>query len=55
MNPSQTLAPGYKAPPLSLLAMEPVRALFDFCASRLASQPEPIGDGHGGVSSFSVQ
>jgi pimeloyl-ACP methyl ester carboxylesterase len=46
MNTTQTLAAAYKAPPLSLLAMEPLRALFDFCASKLASQAEPIGDGH---------
>jgi pimeloyl-ACP methyl ester carboxylesterase len=46
MNPSQTFDAACKAPPLSLLAMEPLRALFDFCASKLASQAEPIGDGH---------
>jgi pimeloyl-ACP methyl ester carboxylesterase len=34
------------APPLSLLALEPLRALFDYCASRIGCEPLPVGDGH---------
>ncbi|TFZ08876.1 lipase family alpha/beta hydrolase [Ramlibacter humi] len=36
----------YKAPPMSLLAMEPLRAVFDFAAAKLGSRAEPVGDGH---------
>lgn len=31
---------------MSLLAMEPLRAAFDFCSSKLASRAEHVGDGH---------
>jgi hypothetical protein len=34
------------APPLSLLALEPVRALFDYFAARIGCEPSPVGDGH---------
>lgn len=34
------------APPLSLLAVEPLRALFDYCAARIGCEPLPVGDGH---------
>lgn len=34
------------APPLSLLAVEPLRALFDYCAARIGCEALPIGDGH---------
>jgi hypothetical protein len=36
----------FTAPPLTLLATEPVRALFDFCAAKLGHKPQPVGDGH---------
>ena len=36
----------YRAPALGLLATEPLRALLDYCASRVASMPQPAGDGH---------
>ena len=41
-----TLQGAYKAPPLSLLAMEPLRAMFDLVASRLAVSAARVGDGH---------
>ena len=46
--PTATLrTAAYKAPPLTLLAMEPLRAMFDFAAGKLASaQSDSIGDGH---------
>src|SRR5512140_549565 len=44
---STTLTPSpFRAPPLSLLAVEPLRALFDSFAARVGSQAQPIGDGH---------
>lgn len=46
MNSAQTLNPAFKAPSLSLLATEPLRAMFDFIASRMAAGAQPIGDGH---------
>ncbi|AEG93790.1 esterase/lipase family protein [Ramlibacter tataouinensis] len=39
-------SPAYPAPPLSLLAMEPLRAMFDFCAAKLGTHAQPVGDGH---------
>src|SRR3954465_2821370 len=36
----------FEAPPLSLLFTEPLRAVLDFCAGKVAVRPEPIGDGH---------
>ena len=46
MNSAQSLTHAFKAPSLSLLATEPLRAMFDFVASRLAAAAPPIGDGH---------
>jgi hypothetical protein len=46
MDSTQTLAPGFNAPPLALLATEPIRALFDFLASHVGSRALPVGDGH---------
>ena len=46
MNSTHTLPTTFRAPPLALLATEPVRALFDFVASRVAPRPSPVGDGH---------
>ena len=36
----------YRAPALGLLATEPLRALLDYCAARVASLDKPMGDGH---------
>ncbi|MEP6825544.1 MAG: alpha/beta hydrolase, partial [Ramlibacter sp.] len=46
MDPARTLTTAFQAPSLSLLATEPLRAMFDFVASRLAAAAQPIGDGH---------
>lgn len=46
MSSAHTLDPAFKAPSLSLLATEPLRAMFDFLASRMAAGAQPIGDGH---------
>lgn len=35
-----------RAPPLTLLAMEPLRALLEFTAGRLAPPAPAVGDGH---------
>ena len=35
-----------RAPAFGLLATEPLRALLDYCAARVALTPQPIGDGH---------
>jgi hypothetical protein len=39
-------APAFPSPALGLLATEPLRALLDYCAARVASLPQPAGDGH---------
>jgi hypothetical protein len=44
--PSATLHNPYQAPPLSLLAMEPLRAVLDFAAAKFGVRAEPVGDGH---------
>lgn len=36
----------FSAPPLSLLAMEPLRALLDHFAARVGAVALPLGDGH---------
>lgn len=36
----------FRAPPLTLLAMEPLRAAFDFCAAQFGAAAVPVGDGH---------
>jgi hypothetical protein len=41
-----TQALDFRAPTLGLLATEPLRALLDYCASRVATRPAPEGDGH---------
>jgi triacylglycerol esterase/lipase EstA (alpha/beta hydrolase family) len=43
--PSQAIDT-FRAPPLALLATEPLRALFDLCAGKLGSAAQPVGDGH---------
>lgn len=44
--PTASLNNPFQPPPLSLLATEPVRALFDFCASKFVTRAVPVGDGH---------
>jgi hypothetical protein len=46
MNSTQALPTPYHAPSLSLLAAEPLRALFDYIASRVGPQARLVGDGH---------
>ena len=46
MNSTQSLPSSHRAPPLALLATEPLRALFDFVSSHVAPRPLPVGDGH---------
>jgi pimeloyl-ACP methyl ester carboxylesterase len=41
-----TRSTSFTAPPLTLLATEPLRALFDFCAAKLGHSPQQVGDGH---------
>jgi triacylglycerol esterase/lipase EstA (alpha/beta hydrolase family) len=48
MTTQQALQP-FAAPPLTLLATEPLRALIDLCASRLSTRADPVGDGHPAV------
>jgi hypothetical protein len=43
----QAVSPrAFPAPAFGLLATEPLRALLDYCAARVASLPQPKGDGH---------
>ena len=44
--PTASLQDAFRAPPLSLLAMEPLRAIFDLCAAKLGARAEQVGDGH---------
>jgi len=44
MDSTQTYP--FRAPPLSLLATEPLRALLDYCAARIGCEAMPVGDGH---------
>jgi hypothetical protein len=46
MDSTQAFPSPVRAPPLSLLATEPLRALFDYVAGRIGAQPLPVGDGH---------
>jgi hypothetical protein len=41
-----TFPAALQAPPLSLLAVEPMRALLDYFAARVGCEALPIGDGH---------
>ena len=45
MQSTRTLQ-AFRAPPLGLLATEPLRALLDHIAARVATSAQPIGDGH---------
>jgi hypothetical protein len=42
----RSTAQAFRAPPLFLLAAEPLRALLDLCASTLSATATPVGDGH---------
>jgi hypothetical protein len=46
MQSTQTLPSPFRAPPLHLLASEPLRALFDFVSAKAGGPPRDIGDGH---------
>jgi hypothetical protein len=46
MDSSQAIPSSFRAPPLSLLATEPLRALLDYCGARIGFDPMPVGDGH---------
>jgi pimeloyl-ACP methyl ester carboxylesterase len=46
MDSTLTYSTSPHAPPLSLLALEPLRALFDYCAARVGCEALPVGDGH---------
>ena len=46
MFPADAFPLPFKAPPLLLLATEPLRALLDMFAFELAGRAEPVGDGH---------
>ena len=46
MPSTHTLPSPMRAPPLSLMIAEPMRAMFDFLASHATVHPKPIGDGH---------
>jgi pimeloyl-ACP methyl ester carboxylesterase len=46
MHSRPILTSGHTAPPIALLATEPLRALFDFCAAKLGHAPSIVGDGH---------
>lgn len=46
MNFAAALGSPFRAPPLTLLAVEPLRALFDGFAAHGACGAVPVGDGH---------
>jgi len=46
MSSTHALPSAFHAPPLGLLATEPLRALLDHFSARLGTRAEPIGDGH---------
>ena len=46
MSSLDSLMPVFKAPPLALLATEPLRAMLDFFALKAAGRVEQVGDGH---------
>lgn len=43
---ASTTSSSFASPPLSLLAMEPLRAFLDHLSARVCSVPLPVGDGH---------
>jgi hypothetical protein len=46
MNFAAALGSPFRAPPLTLLAVEPLRALFDGFAAHLSCEAMAVGDGH---------
>lgn len=46
MGSTAVLGPALRAPPLLLLATEPLRGLCDLLASALVPRGRPVGDGH---------
>ncbi|HYF17164.1 MAG TPA: alpha/beta hydrolase [Ramlibacter sp.] len=46
MPSTQTLQAAFSAPPVTLLAMEPLRAVFDLMAAKFGAIARPVGDGH---------
>jgi alpha-beta hydrolase superfamily lysophospholipase len=46
MHSSQILSSAFHLPSLSMLATEPLRALFDHFGAHVASPPQAVGDGH---------
>jgi hypothetical protein len=46
MDSTQAFGTSFRAPPLSLLATEPLRALFDYLGSHATAKPAQVGDGH---------
>jgi len=44
--PRSATTDAMRAPPLALLAAEPLRAAFDFLSAKLAVHAKPVGDGH---------
>ena len=46
MPSSTTFSSAFTAPPLALLATEPLRALFDYLGAHTAARPLQVGDGH---------
>lgn len=41
-----TTTSAFRAPSLTLLATEPLRALLDFCSAKVGVRAQPVGDGH---------
>jgi hypothetical protein len=46
MDSTQNYGTPFRAPPLSLLATEPLRAVLDYFAARIGVEATDIGDGH---------
>lgn len=46
MNSRHAVTGDFTAPPIALLATEPLRALFDLFAAKLGHAPSIVGDGH---------
>lgn len=46
MDSTHNFSTPVHAPPIALLVMEPLRALLDYCATRVGCEALPVGDGH---------
>src|SRR5690606_33942297 len=44
--PSSRSITAFRAPSLTLLATEPLRALFEFVGAKVGARAAPVGDGH---------